>query len=119
MGHGLKIKTSFDSAHWLPNYDGPCAQMHGHTWHVEIDVRGPNNPETGMLVDFTKLKPVINACLPDHKTINDFVTNPTAENISEWLFFRLAKAFTQAGFRINLRSVTLWETEKNAAYFEG
>ncbi|MFI6296638.1 6-carboxytetrahydropterin synthase [Nonomuraea sp. NPDC050790] len=26
----------FDSAHLLPQLDGKCANLHGHTWHVRV-----------------------------------------------------------------------------------
>ena len=34
----LKTKASFDSAHFLKDYDGKCSNIHGHRWTVEIEV---------------------------------------------------------------------------------
>ncbi|MBR3731611.1 MAG: 6-carboxytetrahydropterin synthase, partial [Spirochaetales bacterium] len=30
----------FDAAHHLENYNGKCAERHGHTWQVCVWVRG-------------------------------------------------------------------------------
>ena len=31
----LKIKRKFSCAHRLPNYEGKCEALHGHTWESE------------------------------------------------------------------------------------
>ena len=31
----LKTKASFDSAHFLKDYEGKCSNIHGHRWTVE------------------------------------------------------------------------------------
>lgn len=57
-----KIETSaeFDSAHFLKDYDGKCANIHGHRWLVRITVKAENvkteGQERGMVTDFSTLK---------------------------------------------------------------
>ena len=56
----LKTKASFDSAHFLKDYDGKCSNIHGHRWTVEIKV-GAETLESDtqnreMVVDFSNLK---------------------------------------------------------------
>ena len=56
----LKTRSEFDGAHFLKDYDGKCANLHGHRWVVTIEV-GSEELETegtsrGMVVDFGKLK---------------------------------------------------------------
>ncbi len=34
----LKTRHDFDSSHFLANYDGKCANIHGHRWEVEVEV---------------------------------------------------------------------------------
>ena len=67
----MKLKTSFDfdAAHRLVGYKGKCANLHGHIWHVDIEIEGPatNLDKTGMLWDFTNAKKLKD--LFDHKTI--------------------------------------------------
>ena len=54
---------TFDFAHALDGYDGPCKNIHGHTYHLEITVMGPvctaDCPTTGMVADFKQLKHIV------------------------------------------------------------
>ena len=51
----LKTEADFDSAHFLSGYTGKCSNIHGHRWHVEIEIESrkleKNGQEHGMLVD--------------------------------------------------------------------
>lgn len=51
-------------AHALYGYDGPCKNIHGHTYHLYVTLKGKpisNNkdPKNGMVHDFTNLKDVV------------------------------------------------------------
>lgn len=55
---------SFEMAHVLWNYDGPCRNVHGHSYKLFVTVSGvpvndPNNPKNGMVIDFTDLKNIV------------------------------------------------------------
>jgi len=55
---------SFDMAHVLLNYHGKCKNIHGHTYKLEVTVKGaPCNddasPRKGMLIDFSDFKKLI------------------------------------------------------------
>ena len=56
----LKTEADFDSAHFLSGYTGKCSNIHGHRWHVEIEIESrkleKNGQGRGMLVDFGDLK---------------------------------------------------------------
>lgn len=52
-----KIAT-FDCAHMLDGYNGACANLHGHTYKVEVSVKG-DVCDGDMLVDFNKLSAVM------------------------------------------------------------
>src|SRR5262249_25020640 len=85
----------FEAAHSLPNHNGPCRRLHGHTYRVQIVARGPLQPldgrsEEGMVVDFTSLKEVftrriVTRC--DHQYLNETVPVPrtTAECLAVWM----------------------------------
>jgi len=52
---------NFEMAHALQNYDGPCKNIHGHSYELMVTVLGtpvndPTNPKNGMLIDFGDLK---------------------------------------------------------------
>ena len=77
----LRLQHKFSSAHNLRDYVGACANIHGHTWKVIIEVE-TSILVKDMIVDFKNIKKAIDARY-DHKLINDMVAfNPTAENIS-------------------------------------
>ncbi|MEA3496518.1 MAG: 6-carboxytetrahydropterin synthase, partial [Bacteroidota bacterium] len=40
---------TFSAAHKLPNYDGNCRRLHGHTWKAEIRIDSEIDPTTGMV----------------------------------------------------------------------
>ena len=48
---------SFEMAHVLEGYDGPCREIHGHSYRLFVTVAGtpcddPANPKYGMVIDF-------------------------------------------------------------------
>ena len=54
----------FDMAHVLHNYDGKCKNIHGHTYKLEVTVKGTpcneeSSPKKGMLIDFSDFKNLI------------------------------------------------------------
>ena len=51
----LGLVTEFDAAHSLPGYQGKCANLHGHTYQVEIVVEGDVGDD-GFVMDFYQLK---------------------------------------------------------------
>lgn len=78
----------FSAAHCLPNHPGRCSSYHGHNYHVEIEVQGPVDKDTGMVCDFGDLKKTIGFFLDtvfDHTNLNDTIKIPTAENLVEYL----------------------------------
>lgn len=55
---------SFEAAHALTGYDGPCRNIHGHSYGLSVTVKGTpynddNSPKNGMLMDFSDLKKII------------------------------------------------------------
>lgn len=63
-------KFTIDMAHALYGYDGPCKNIHGHTYHLSVTVIGKvdqsnDSPKQGMVVDFTDLKRIVNERVVD------------------------------------------------------
>ena len=55
---------SFETAHALWNYDGPCRNIHGHSYRLFVTVIGKpvenqDNPKNGMVIDFGDLKKIV------------------------------------------------------------
>lgn len=104
----LYVSRKFSAAHYLTNYDGPCARLHGHTWKVEVWLTGPVNPATGMVVDFKSVKDIIDVL--DHHCLNDLFNLPTAENVVTYLCQKFVGLLG-----IDTVRVRLWESENSYA----
>ena len=46
----------FDAAHVLTNHRGLCKNLHGHTYRVDVSVKGNPEGEQDMVIDFKDLK---------------------------------------------------------------
>lgn len=133
---------TFDFAHALNGYDGPCKNIHGHTYHLEITVFGAvctdNCPTTGMVMDFKQLKHIVNTrvidvfdhslvlngnspahCRYAEKLQNDFGKiilldrQPTCENLLLEFKQRIEPELTKLG--VLLYQVKLQETPTSSA----
>jgi len=68
---------SFEMAHALMDYDGPCKNIHGHSYRLDVTVAGypiveAGNPKLGMVIDFGQLKSIVNEAVLnifDHSTV--------------------------------------------------
>ena len=131
----LTRRTTFSAAHRLWNkeltekenialYD-KCANPngHGHNYILEVTVRGNPDPRTGMVLNLTKLKQVINEHVidwVDHKHLNHDVpwlegSIPTTEILVIKFWERLEGALPQG----LLYEVKLHETDNNTASYRG
>lgn len=94
----------FDAAHHLPDYQGECESLHGHTYKLEVVIES-DVKEDGMVLDFSELKRIVTENVLsrlDHRNLNDVVDNPTAENIASWVYMQLED-------KLDLCSIKLWE----------
>lgn len=136
----LTKKFRFEAAHALVGYDGKCRNIHGHSYELQVTVKGmpvdePGNPKNGMVIDFHDLKQIVNEeiveCL-DHSFIigtnmpEDFVESakrnfdkivcvnyqPTTENMLTDFVERIKGRLPQ---NVELYSVRLQETRDSYA----
>ena len=66
----LTKEFSFEMAHVLEGYDGPCREIHGHSYRLFVTVAGtpcddPANPKYGMVIDFGILKRIVGRLIVD------------------------------------------------------
>ena len=89
-------RFKFEAAHHLPNYEGKCKEVHGHTWSIELALGGKKDYDTGMVIDFVDIKSIFGKYLDevyDHKDLNTIMDNPTAENIATELYKKAVVMF--------------------------
>lgn len=135
----LKVKAAFDSAHFLSGYNGKCANIHGHRWTVEVEIKGDGLQQTGekkgMLIDFGDLKKTVKeladsydhaliyesgslrentlaALIDENFRLIEVSFRPTAENFAKHFYDILS------GQELEISSVTVYETPDNCAVYE-
>ena len=123
---------SFEAAHHLPDHQGQCHNVHGHSYVLEVALSAihlqTTGSEAGMVVDFVRIDDVMKPLVArvDHggfalgyaDTLNEALPSeyqpPTAEHIAEWAAHALI-----AHFGPSVRCVRVWETAKcSAAYYQ-
>ena len=135
----LKVKAAFDSAHFLSGYNGKCANIHGHRWTIEVEIKGrelqQSGEKKGMLIDFGDLKKAVkdladsfdhaliyesgslrentlSALMDENFRLIEVPFRPTAENFAKYFFDILS------GKKLEIASVTVYETPDNCAVYE-
>ena len=97
----LELTSHFAAAMALTDYEGPCANLHGHTYAVKVIVAATTLDKYGMLIDHVVLKKYLDQVLGklDHKYLNDLVwfsnTAPTTENIAKTIFTEMTALLEQ------------------------
>lgn len=88
-------RFTFEASHRLPNVpEGhKCARLHGHSYTVEIHVRGIVGQTSGWVMDFGDISSAwepLRAVL-DHRFLNeiDGLENPTSEVLARWIWGKL------------------------------
>lgn len=87
----LTKEFKFDSAHYLTKYHGKCEHLHGHTYRLWVTIEGEIQ-DNGMLLDHGFLKKIVKEQVInqfDHRCLNDFFENPTAEIIAKDIWEKL------------------------------
>ena len=134
----IKTEQSFDSAHFLAEYNGKCRNIHGHRWRIIIEIAQDELENTGqtrgMIVDFAQLKTDLKkeADDLDHCLILETGTlkektyealkdegfrmvevpfRPTAENFGKYFYDKM----TEKGYAV--KKSVVYETENNCAAY--
>ena len=115
----------FEAAHHLLNYDGPCANVHGHSYKLQVTVSGKINlnhtkyANECMVMDFKDVKRVVQHLIissHDHADLNKIYFNPTAEVMVVEMFHVIKELLPKD---VHLESVKLWETSTSFAEYRG
>jgi 6-pyruvoyltetrahydropterin/6-carboxytetrahydropterin synthase len=131
---------TFEMAHVLRNYDGPCRNVHGHSYRLFVTISGtpvcnPDDPKNGMVIDFSELKNIVLGNIVDQfdhsvvvpadfdpekmemmtRTFGNTVVvgyQPTCENLVADFAERLRRKLPEGR---TLHSLKLYETAKSYA----
>lgn len=105
---------------------GKCNNFwgHGHNYIVEVTVKGPVDPITGMVMNITDLSRYMNEVLMtrlDHKNLDKDVPYfekkvSTSENVAIYIFDELKKLLPKPEL---MYEVKLYETDKNIVIYRG
>lgn len=119
----VRVEKTIACAHRLVDYDGPCEELHGHNYRIEVTYSGTELDRIGMLVDFVDVKKAFNEVLEklDHKYLNELPAfmnlSPSAENIAYHVYQELKRTTFE---RAKISCVSVWETPTSVAvYREG
>ncbi|MCX7904705.1 MAG: 6-carboxytetrahydropterin synthase QueD [Caloramator sp.] len=136
---------TFDCAHMLSNHEGPCSNLHGHTYKLEVTASSElikEGSSQGMVVDFGDLKKIVKELIVDKfdhsfifweggseaeraiarvvedygKRIVKFKERPTAENMAFFIIKTLNEYLKDSPVRIV--KVRLYETPTSFAEVE-
>jgi 6-pyruvoyltetrahydropterin/6-carboxytetrahydropterin synthase len=109
----------FDAAHNLIHYHGKCERLHGHTYKLIVKLEGiPDNE--GMIYDFVELKNIVKEKVVDrfdHSYLNDIIPQPTAENISIFVWKELEVLLKRDNCK--LYEIEVWETKTSGIIYRG
>ena len=102
----LTQEFGFDAAHYLGKSAPENARLHGHSFYVEVTLRGEPNRDTGFLRDLGEVKAALEAIreMLDHRLLNDIenLGTPTLENLARFIF-NAAKAKLPEVVRVKLK----------------
>tara|TARA_Y100001951_G_C11124809_1_gene174863 strand:- start:73 stop:462 length:390 start_codon:yes stop_codon:yes gene_type:complete len=115
----------FEAAHYLPKVanDHKCRRMHGHSYKLTFFV-ATETLKDGMVVDYKTIsscaKPIVE--LFDHQVINDWIPNPTAENIAMYCSAAFIRKYKEDNWnlprKIILVAIEVSETARTNCRYE-
>jgi 6-pyruvoyltetrahydropterin/6-carboxytetrahydropterin synthase len=108
------VTARFEAAHRLIGDFGPASRMHGHTYRMEVIVRGQHLGDDGTLYDIGELDQAANdlAAALDYRDLNEVPgltdVNTTAEVLADYCWERLAPPLRDRG--LDSLAVRIWES---------
>jgi 6-pyruvoyltetrahydropterin/6-carboxytetrahydropterin synthase len=110
----------FEAAHSLPfvSEGHRCARLHGHSYRIEIIVKGEIDDAMGWVIDYSDISKVVKPIVKnelDHRLLNDIegLENPTSEILARWLWRRIKPDIQE------LHCISVAETESSKCLYYG
>lgn len=96
----IAYRFGFDAAHHFDGYPvgHPYRGMHGHSFQVEVALRGEPDAKTGFIADLGQVERTCHGVRDrlDHKVLNDIegLATPSLENLCRWIWAAVAPSIT-------------------------
>jgi len=108
------VATQFEAAHRLVGDFGPATRPHGHTYRMEVLVRGERLSDDGVLYDIGELRTAVEdlASSLHYRDLNEVPdlagVNTTAEAVADYCWERLAPPLRSHD--LDSLTVRIWES---------
>src|SRR5580765_3717071 len=110
----IGIVAQFEAAHSLTGDFGPATRLHGHTYRLEVVVRGESPDSNGVLYDIGKMRPLVDGLAGslNYRNLNELPElankNTTAEVVAQYCWEQIAAELRGQGLTSLL--VRVWES---------
>ena len=110
----IYVAAQFEAAHRLVGDFGPATRQHGHTYRMEVILRGERLKKDRTLYDIGQLSPAVEklAASLHYRDLNDVPdlagVNTTAEAVAHYCWERLAPPLCGQG--LDSLTVRIWES---------
>jgi 6-pyruvoyltetrahydropterin/6-carboxytetrahydropterin synthase len=110
----IYVATQFEAAHRLVGDFGPATRTHGHTYRLEVLVRGESLSDDGTLCDIGELRSAVEdlASSLHYRDLGDVPdlagVNTTAEAVADYCWAKLAPPLRNRG--LDSLTVRVWES---------
>jgi 6-pyruvoyltetrahydropterin/6-carboxytetrahydropterin synthase len=117
------VAAQFEAAHRLVGDFGPATRPHGHTYRMEVIVRGERLKDDDTLYDLGLLRPAVEnlAASLHYRDLNDVPgladVNTTAEAVARYCWEEFAPPLRGQG--LDSLAVRIWESPQVYAAREG
>lgn len=148
MSYEVTKEFKFEMAHVLSNYDGPCGNLHGHSYRCLVSFKSDDLGKAGqeaMVLDFNEAKKIVGTlidqldhCFAYNRNTNDwfetelislcnrykkkiyaFNGRTTAENMSKHIYEYANKMLGYYKLPITCSKVQLFETTTGNCVYGG
>ena len=110
----IYVAARFEAAHRLVGDFGPAARTHGHTYRIEVIVRGQHLGDDGTLYDIGELGRAVEGLAGSmhYRDLNEVPglaeVNTTAEAVASFCWDKLAQSLRGRG--LDSLAVRIWES---------
>jgi len=117
----INVRSHYDAAHFIRDYNGKCERLHGHRYEVEVALGFEDLGPGGIAYDFADAKRHLREITEslDHQNLNDLPAfaeiESSAENQARYIYDEMKERLGEFGDRLLYARV--WETPNQWAQY--